>query len=498
VNLRNYAFWLGILIFTTATNLFGQQFTQVYSFSQAHQDTVRGTLTNWDGLNPNAGLTLAGDTLYGVAQGGGTNGSGTIYSLKTDGSAFAVLHTFSATSLNSTNMDTAISTNADGTTPGPQTRLILAGDTLYGTAHAGGTNGHGTIFSINTNGNAFNLVHTFGGEDGQGPVGVLLSGNTLYGNTTIGTSNFNGTIYSVNVDGSDFKVLHTFSASPSPNTNWDGARSQSGLVLGGDTLYGTANLGGANNQGTLFSIKTNGNDFTVLHTFAQDVYNPAISTYTNWDGANPYAGLTLIGNTLYGTAMKGGLNGFGTVFSLDTLGNNYTVLYAFAGDADGWFPAAGLLASGNTLFGAVSRGGNSDFGALFSISHNGLGYTQWQGFSGPDGRAPDSNLLLSGSTLYGTTSAGGGFSDGEIFSLSLPPLMITSFNFANADLIIQAAYGFAGETYSVLMSANPTLPLAHWTPVGSTSLTLNGDFSVTATNAVSIGAPARFFILQRD
>jgi uncharacterized repeat protein (TIGR03803 family) len=498
VNLRNHAFLLGILVFTNPLNLFAQQFIQLHSFSQSHQDLARGTLTNWDGLTPNAGLTLAADTLYGVAQGGGLNGNGTVYSLKTDGTDFTVLHTFSSTSLNSTNMDIALSTNTDGAYPCPQANLILVGDTLYGTAHGGGTNGFGTIYSLKTNGTNFNVIHTFIGDDGRDPVGVLLSGDTLYGMTTIGTSNFNGTIYSVKTDGNNFKVLHTFSAAPIPNTNWDGARSQSGLVLGGDTLYGTAYFGGANNQGTIFSIKTNGNDFTVLHTFAQDVYNPAIFINTNWDGANPYAGLTLIGNTLYGTAMHGGLDGYGTVFSLDTQGSNYIVLHTFAGGSDGWYPAAGLFASGNTLFGAFTRGGNAIYGALFSISRTGLGYTQWQGFSGPDGKAPGSNLLLSGDTLYGTTGSGGASDNGTIFSLSLPPLMITSFNFANADLIIQADYGFAGESYSVLMSSNPTLPLAHWTPVGTTSPTLNGSFSMTATNTVDISTPARFFILQRD
>src|SRR5207247_4674528 len=38
--------------------------------------------------------------------------------------------------------------------------------------------------------------------------------------------------------------------------------------------------------------------------------------FTNSDGANPYAGLFLSGNILYGTAANGGSSGFGTVFSL--------------------------------------------------------------------------------------------------------------------------------------------------------------------------------------
>src|SRR5439155_7669597 len=37
---------------------------------------------------------------------------------------------------------------------------------------------------------------------------------------------------------------------------------------------------------------------------------------TNSDGANPFGGLILSGNTLYGTATYGGSSGRGTVFSL--------------------------------------------------------------------------------------------------------------------------------------------------------------------------------------
>ena len=53
--------------------------------------------------------------------------------------------------------------------------------------------------------------------------------------------------------------------------------------------------------------------FPKLHRFT------ALGTYpftTNSDGANPVAGLILSGNTLYGTASQGGSSGRGTVFSL--------------------------------------------------------------------------------------------------------------------------------------------------------------------------------------
>ena len=62
--------------------------------------------------------------------------------------------------------------------------------------------------------------------------------------------------------------------------------------------------GGAYDHGTVFSIPVTGGSPTVLASFN-------IS-----DGENSAGGLTLIGNTLYGTTLYGGANGDGTVFAL--------------------------------------------------------------------------------------------------------------------------------------------------------------------------------------
>ena len=70
--------------------------------------------------------------------------------------------------------------------------------------------------------------------------GLVQSGNTLYGTTRDGGTNGFGTIFSVNLDGSGFKTLHNFSAT----NNRDGYRPYAGLLLLGDTPYGTAAAGG--------------------------------------------------------------------------------------------------------------------------------------------------------------------------------------------------------------------------------------------------------------
>src|SRR5258708_7021575 len=50
-------------------------------------------------------------------------------------------------------------------------------------------------------------------------------------------------------------------------TNSDGAYPWAGLILSGDTLYGTTSDGGNSGNGTVFAVQTDGTDFTTLHSF---------------------------------------------------------------------------------------------------------------------------------------------------------------------------------------------------------------------------------------
>lgn len=78
----------------------------------------------------------------------------------------------------------------------------------------GGTNGYGTVFSLNTDGMNFTLLHEFtGGNDGSGVfAGLVLSGNTLYGTTVNGGNYDEGVVFAVDTGGTNFAVLHHFTA----------------------------------------------------------------------------------------------------------------------------------------------------------------------------------------------------------------------------------------------------------------------------------------------
>jgi len=95
--------------------------------------------------------------------------------------------------------------------------------------------------------------------------------------------------------------------------------SYGGVTLHGDTLYGTTVSGGAYAKGTVYKIHTSGTNFTVLHDF------------TGGDGHRPNSTLVADGSTLYGTAYYGGSSDLGVVFKMETNGADYTVLHEFSG-----------------------------------------------------------------------------------------------------------------------------------------------------------------------
>lgn len=197
----------------------------------------------------------------------------------------------------------------------------MSGDKLYGTASAGGAGGNGVVFSIGTNGANFATLYSFTpmdtltatNTDGAIPFGgLVLSSNTLYGTTVAGGQGGRGTIFSIQTNGLGFTVLHHFTPTDSVTaTNADGASPCATLILSSNVLYGTASAGGAGAAGTVFSLNTTGAQFTTLHSFAT-----VASNGTNAYGAFPVAPVLQLGNSLYGTAFSGGPGAVGTVFNI--------------------------------------------------------------------------------------------------------------------------------------------------------------------------------------
>src|ERR1044071_5904591 len=271
---------------------------------------------------------------------------------------------------------------------------------------------------------SFTAFYACANLEGAGPNGLVLSGNTLYGTANSGGLSGicpevgAGTVFSVNTDGG-FTTLRTF-ASRGPEY-LDGAYPTAALILSGNSLYGTAYDGGTSGNGTLFRINTDRSGFTVLHSFTGGS-----------DGANPRAGLISSGNTLYGTASQGGSSDNGTVFAVNTDGTGFTNLHSFTATADfiytnsdGASPRAGLVLSGNTLYGTAVSGSVSGYGTVFAVNTDGSGFTNLHTFTAApypytnsDGANPYAGLILSGDTLYGTALSGGNSSYGTVFAVN--------------------------------------------------------------------------------
>jgi uncharacterized repeat protein (TIGR03803 family) len=314
-----------------------------------------------DGSGPTGGK-LVGTTLFGTTQFGSLPGPGdygSVYTLNINSGGYSRLHTF---------------TGGDG---GYESgNIVVSGNTIFGTNAVGATLADGgTLYSMTTGGGSFLTQHGFTGapSDGANPYGgVVLAGGKLYGATQAGGTNSLGTVYSINTDGTGYQVLHSFAGGAS-----DGSFARGKLLVIGSTIYGTTIGGGASNLGTVFAMDTDGSNFEILHSFAGGAA----------DGSAPFSGLVAKDSLLYGVTSTGGAANKGALFSMSLAGGPVEILHAFGGLGDGATPRSELLLDGNFLYGTTDTGGASNRGVVFSylvpeptgLSTAVLGLAAWLG-----------------------------------------------------------------------------------------------------------------------
>jgi uncharacterized repeat protein (TIGR03803 family) len=304
-------------------------------------------------------------------------------------------------------------------------------------------------------------VYTFtGGNDGGNPPCGLISGGKgvpgvrlFYGTTQIGGANNSGTVFQVTSNGTE-TVRYSFTGGS------DGAYPLAGLLVDRiGNLFGTTAEGGAHGLGVVFRVNPDGTE-TVLHAFSGGS-----------DGAQPAAGLVEDGaGNLWGTTVYGGTENEGTVFEIPS-GGGESVVHSFTGN-DGAFPEAGLVidASGN-FYGTTEDGGtsaNCGFGCGTVFRLTGSTETVLHSFTGTqtgDGSVPAATVIVSGSgNVYGTTQDGGTYDAGTVFEISHKgkETVLHSFGsgsdgaFPVSPLVKKSGY-FYGTTYSSATSGNGTV-----------------------------------------
>ena len=365
--------------------------------------------SNYSVLYSFAGLPIGGvpqyglvrdaeGNLYGVTEGDGSYGNGTVVKVSPTG-VVTILHTFGY---------------PDGANPFCNLVFDSQGN-LYGTTANGGAFGQGTVFRLTTLGEETILYSFSGGTDGATPyAGVVIdSQGNLYGTTAYGGTYGQGTVFEVAAKTFKETILYSFGASAG-----DASSPTAGLVLDkNNNLYGTTTYGGTMGNGTVFEIPSGGGQDIVLYNFC--------SLYACNDGANPYAGLVIDSSgNLYGTTNTGGTGGSGTVFEIPA-GGQQTALYNFcsvSGCTDGASPLAGLVmdTKGN-LYGTNSSGGTSGQGIVFKVNPKTKSETVLYNFgtNAGDGTYPESPLALDSlGNLYGTTGANVSYYPQGVFKLT--------------------------------------------------------------------------------
>ena len=214
---------------------------------------------------------------------------------------------------------------------------------------------------------------------------------------------FLAAIAAVPAQAQTYTVLHSFTDSPDGAIPGPIIRDPQGNLYG-TTKYGGLATCGEGTCGTVYKIDSAGNE-TVLYRFEGGN-----------NGTNPDAALVrdAAGN-LYGTTQGNGfIDGAAVVFKLDPNGQETT--FDIAGPNACCFDSPLALDAQGNLYGMSPFGGepncgwNSDglgCGTLFKLSPGG-GLTILHVFDGTDGMQPEGGVVLDGKgNLYGTANFGG-------------------------------------------------------------------------------------------
>lgn len=258
-------------------------------------------------------------------------------------------------------------------------------------------------------------VWYFTGSGGGNPYGDLIqaSNGLLYGMTQLGGANNEGVIFSLDPISGSFVPLFNFKDTMGIQPTGSLVQASNGL------LYGGTYQGGIYNQGVLFSY---------------DPVNAKYDTLLSFNGTNGaycrQSSLMLAANgSLYGVTNGGGSNGEGALFSYDPTTAIYTVLQSFK--ANGNLPSGGVTQVNDSLLYGLTSSGGTTGGVIYSYNLNSNALNVVYELDDSSGYSPYGKLLLaSNGLLYGMAISGGRYNNGTFFCFSPSNNSLTTiFNF---------------------------------------------------------------------
>jgi uncharacterized repeat protein (TIGR03803 family) len=335
----------------------------VFMLSPAGKETVLYEFkgSDGDGAYPHGRLAFDADgEIYGTTQGGGTNGTGTVYRLSPKsggGWTEKVIYTFSAT-------------GADGTAPSAG-MTIAADGTMYSTTPDGGAYGAGTVFSLKKTSKGWKqtvIQNLNGSSNGGFPYEGLMmdTAGNLYGAAPTGGTSGQGVIYRLSLTKKGWvdTVLYSFTGQ-----NGDGAGLYWIDLISDKSgnIYGATSFGGTNGTGTVWEL---------VYSETKKTYSESIlyefGASGSGDGNNPYGGLAMdTKGNLYGTTLYGGPSNIGTFYKLTRQGKTWkeTILHSFVGANDGNEPTGNpYIDATGRLYGMTQTGGKSNLGIVYRIT----------------------------------------------------------------------------------------------------------------------------------
>ncbi|MEP6747453.1 MAG: choice-of-anchor tandem repeat GloVer-containing protein [Bacteroidota bacterium] len=225
-----------------------------------------------------------------------------------------------------------------------------------------------------------------------------LSAQVLWGMTPTGGSNNLGNIFSLRTDGTNFTERYAFSSfGQSPD-------GQKMLDYGDGFFYSVAVMPYG---GIIYRMHPDGSSYQIIYQFPNVI---------------PYAGLVKgPDGYLYGTARTtSGTTSNGLLYKIGNFGTGYQELHIFSG-ADGRAPSGNLLYYNGSFYGITYNGGTSDNGVLYTIKPDGTGFSVMFQFNFANGRIPTGPLVvipsIQGSYFYGTCQEGGNNGYGTLFRI---------------------------------------------------------------------------------
>ncbi|HZY78477.1 MAG TPA: choice-of-anchor tandem repeat GloVer-containing protein [Cyclobacteriaceae bacterium] len=412
----------------------------------------------------------------GVTQGGNTHVNGIIFQWDKGANDYKILKDFAG--------------GNDGIEP--VGGLTKGNDgLLYGMCRFGGANSRGLFFSFDRTTKAYNVIHEFTTDEDIPYNKVMLSSNgNIYGTTYNSVFKYSG---------GTFTTLDIINDA----TNKVGANGLAGLfeasngklytmfqrineigvaVVEYDRDTGLPTLKGSSDvtQGFIFAgaqtfVEGPGGQLLAGLRNGASTGNGGLISYSagtvtklkdfgdGISGSDPWGDLCRVGNKLYGMVASGGANGWGYIYEIDAMTENFVVKHHFTG-ADGGRAMGGLmLATNGKLYGMTTFGGPSNDRRYFSIptvteiaASKGHGvifefdpangtYTKLADLSPSVGTNPWGKLMqASDGNLYGLTSYDGANNGGTLFQYVIGGAITKKYDLPNAGSFITANFGPRG------------------------------------------------------